>query len=72
MDSGGAAPGIVVVTGAGSGVGRSVVQKFASEGWQVAAVGRRRDPLVASIALAGPDAGTEAVVGGPPKGSGKV
>lgn len=48
--------GVVVVTGAGSGVGRSVVRKFAAGGWRVAAVGRRRDPLVESIALAGPDA----------------
>ncbi len=55
-DSAGTAPGVIVVTGAGSGVGRSVVQRFAAEGWQVAAVGRRRDPLDASIALAGPDA----------------
>ena len=35
----------VVVTGAGSGVGRAVALKFAAEGWRVALVGRRQDPL---------------------------
>lgn len=35
----------VVVTGAGSGVGRAVALKFAAEGWRVALVGRRQVPL---------------------------
>lgn len=47
---------VVVVTGAGSGVGRAVVQKFAAEGWQVALVGRRHASLLESIETAGNDA----------------
>ena len=35
----------IVVTGAGSGVGRSVALKFAAAGWNVALVGRRAGPL---------------------------
>jgi NAD(P)-dependent dehydrogenase (short-subunit alcohol dehydrogenase family) len=35
----------IVVTGAGSGVGRSVAVKFAAAGWNVALVGRRAGPL---------------------------
>ncbi|MDQ3346723.1 MAG: SDR family NAD(P)-dependent oxidoreductase [Acidobacteriota bacterium] len=42
----------VVVTGAGSGVGRAVALKFAAEGWQVALVGRRTDALAETAALA--------------------
>lgn len=34
-----------VVTGAGSGVGRAIALKFAAEGWNVALVGRRAEPL---------------------------
>ena len=45
-----------VVTGAGSGVGRAIALRFASEGWHVALISRRRDPLIESIALAWPDA----------------
>jgi len=40
----------VVVTGAGSGVGRAIVDRFASEGWQVALLGRRLETLQESIA----------------------
>jgi NAD(P)-dependent dehydrogenase (short-subunit alcohol dehydrogenase family) len=47
---------IAVVTGAGSGVGRAVALKFAAEGWQVALVGRREEPLAETAALAGPQA----------------
>ena len=46
----------LVVTGAGSGVGRAVVLKFAAEGWQVALVGRRAGPLHETVSLAGPGA----------------
>lgn len=42
---------VVVVTGAGSGVGRATVRKFAGEGWRVALVGRRREALAETIAL---------------------
>jgi len=43
---------VVLVTGAGSGVGRAVALKFASEGWHVALVGRRPDALADTIRLA--------------------
>jgi NAD(P)-dependent dehydrogenase (short-subunit alcohol dehydrogenase family) len=46
----------VVVTGAGSGVGKAVAVKFAAEGWRVALVGRRAQTLAETAALAGPDA----------------
>ena len=36
----------VVVTGAGSGIGQAVALRFAREGWQVALVGRRIEPLL--------------------------
>jgi len=42
----------VVVTGAGSGVGRAVALKFAAEGWQVALVGRGAPPLEETAAIA--------------------
>lgn len=43
---------VVVVTGAGSGVGRATVLKFAAEGWRVVLTGRRADALEKTIALA--------------------
>ncbi len=43
---------VVVVTGAGSGVGRATALKFAIEGWRVVLVGRRAETLAATIALA--------------------
>ena len=39
-----------VVTGAGSGVGRAVALRFAAEGWRVALVGRRAEPLAETAA----------------------
>lgn len=45
--------GSIVVTGAGSGVGRAVALKFAAEGWHVALVGRRAEALAETAALAG-------------------
>jgi NAD(P)-dependent dehydrogenase (short-subunit alcohol dehydrogenase family) len=54
MDS--SSPPVAVVTGAGSGVGRAVVQRFVAAGWQVALVGRRLDALAESAALAGANA----------------
>lgn len=45
-----------VVTGAGSGVGRAIALRFASEGWNVALISRRREPLLETIALAQPSA----------------
>ena len=41
-----------VVTGAGSGVGRAIALKFVGQGWNVALVGRRSEPLVETIGLA--------------------
>jgi NADP-dependent 3-hydroxy acid dehydrogenase YdfG len=43
---------VAVVTGAGSGVGRATVLKFAAEGWQVILVGRRPEALAETIKLA--------------------
>lgn len=47
-------PRVVVVTGAGSGVGRATVLKFAAAGWRVALVGRQTEALAATIAQATP------------------
>jgi len=43
--SAGRGPGIALVTGAGSGIGRGVARKLFSLGWKVALMGRREDPL---------------------------
>ena len=50
-----------VVTGAGSGVGRAIALRFASEGWRVALVGRRIEPLAETAAAAGADDGRVAL-----------
>ncbi|WP_236240507.1 SDR family oxidoreductase [Streptomyces sp. CC228A] len=47
---------IAVVTGAGSGVGRSVAAALAEAGWSVALAGRRKTALAETAALAGGDA----------------
>jgi NAD(P)-dependent dehydrogenase (short-subunit alcohol dehydrogenase family) len=44
-----------VVTGAGSGVGRAIVLRFAREGWNVALVSRGAESLSETIALARQD-----------------
>ncbi|MCC7043694.1 MAG: SDR family oxidoreductase [Acidobacteria bacterium] len=46
---------VAVVTGAGSGVGRAVAQKFMAEDWRVALVGRNEGSLRETIAVAGGD-----------------
>ena len=46
-----------VVTGAGSGIGRAVTLALASNGWDVAAAGRRAEALEATAALRGAGAG---------------
>ncbi|WP_330296162.1 SDR family oxidoreductase [Streptomyces sp. NBC_00503] len=43
---------IAVVTGAGSGIGRSVALTLAAAGWSVAAAGRRTEPLEETAAAA--------------------
>src|SRR5688500_5105935 len=46
---------VAIVTGAGSGVGRSVALRLAAQAWQITAVGRRAEPLrdLAQLAPAG-------------------
>ncbi|MCE2474695.1 MAG: SDR family oxidoreductase [Alphaproteobacteria bacterium] len=46
---------IVLVTGAGSGIGRSVALAFLKHGHSVVLAGRRRDRLDETVSLAGPD-----------------
>ncbi|MFD9822679.1 SDR family oxidoreductase, partial [Streptomyces violascens] len=45
-----------IVTGAGSGIGRSVALALAGAGWSVALAGRRAEALEETAALAGKDA----------------
>ena len=47
----------IVITGAGSGVGRATTLKFAAEGWNVALLGRRKELMEETIRLAPPRAG---------------
>ncbi len=53
--------GVAVVTGAGSGVGRSVARALLGAGWQVALAGRRAGPL-RETAAAGQAEGSALVV----------
>jgi NAD(P)-dependent dehydrogenase (short-subunit alcohol dehydrogenase family) len=41
----------VVVSGAGSGIGRAVARRLVSDGFHVTAVGRRKEPRMADVAL---------------------
>jgi NAD(P)-dependent dehydrogenase (short-subunit alcohol dehydrogenase family) len=43
----------ILITGAGSGIGRATAIAFARAGWDVALVGRRREPLEETAGLAG-------------------
>ena len=40
----------IIVTGAGSGIGRATAQAFLANGWRVGLVGRRAEPLVETAA----------------------
>ena len=44
-----------VITGAGSGIGRSTAHAFLKDGWRVAITGLRKDALEETIKLAGAD-----------------
>jgi NAD(P)-dependent dehydrogenase (short-subunit alcohol dehydrogenase family) len=46
---------VILITGAGSGVGRATALMFLSRGWRVVLAGRRRDSLVETVVLAGGD-----------------
>jgi NAD(P)-dependent dehydrogenase (short-subunit alcohol dehydrogenase family) len=43
----------ILITGAGSGIGRATAIAFVTAGWDVALVGRRREALEATASLAG-------------------
>jgi NAD(P)-dependent dehydrogenase (short-subunit alcohol dehydrogenase family) len=45
----------IIVTGAGSGIGRATAQTFLAQGWRVGLVGRRAEPL-AETAVGNPNA----------------
>jgi len=45
-------PQVAVVTGAGSGLGRSIASALLADGFRVALLGRRRDPLEETAAVA--------------------
>ncbi|MGH7735649.1 MAG: SDR family oxidoreductase, partial [Gemmatimonadales bacterium] len=51
--------GVAVVTGAGSGLGRTIARTLLGAGWQVALAGRREE-LLAETAQPGPDPGWSA------------
>src|SRR5687767_1039406 len=55
-------PKVAVVSGAGSGVGRAIVQRLLNDGWHVALVGRRADALTQSVAHTSSDARDRALV----------
>jgi NADP-dependent 3-hydroxy acid dehydrogenase YdfG len=49
-----ATTGVAVVTGAGSGLGRSIARSLLASGWQVGAAGRREDALHETLAATAP------------------
>lgn len=76
-------PKIAIVTGAGSGIGRSVCELLAERGYSVVLVGRRREPLVETAecmdgdslvvpADMGTEAGVETVLASTLEGFGRI
>jgi NAD(P)-dependent dehydrogenase (short-subunit alcohol dehydrogenase family) len=53
---------VAVVTGAGSGIGRTVTLALLKDGYRVALAGRRRDPLEETVKEAGTGGGRRALV----------
>ena len=47
---------VAVVTGAGSGIGKATALAFAKDGWRIAVVGRRPEPLEETVRAAGTSA----------------
>lgn len=62
----------VVVSGAGSGIGRATAQRLIAGGFGVVAVGRRREPLELLAAELGPQAGVVAADVATPSGCAAV
>ena len=52
-----ATPGVAVVTGAGSGIGREIAQALLAAGWRVAVAGRREPALAETLNAAAAPAG---------------
>nr|ACJ13442.1 ketoacyl-reductase like protein [Karlodinium veneficum] len=55
-ESGGISGGVMLVTGASSGVGAAIVKHYASLGWKVAAIARRKELLLQVCQTAGSNA----------------
>lgn len=52
------APGVVAISGAGTGIGQATAVEFARRGWQVVVGGRRVDRLEETAVLIGQDGGS--------------
>ncbi|MDA3038548.1 MAG: SDR family NAD(P)-dependent oxidoreductase [Actinomycetota bacterium] len=54
--------GTIIITGAGSGIGRATAERFVGAGWSVGLVGRRVDRLEAVAAAVEPDRRADVLV----------